>query len=154
MKIVLSAFLVSLAVGSTAAVLSAQQPQPQQQPPTPPAVSAQAPQTPPAAKDTVDVTLTGCLVQGSAPNVFVFQNAKKDSKSTAEKGVSYVVVASSETLNLRNHLNHEIQISGQSDGKIAPVSTERASETELPKLTAKNITMIANTCATTTSASR
>ena len=149
MKIVLSAFLVSLAVGSTAAALSAQQ-----QPPTPPAVPAQAPQTAPAAKDAVDLTLTGCLVQGSAPNVFVFQNAKKDSKSTAEKGVSYVVVASSDTLNLRNHLNHEIQISGQSDGKIAPVSTERASETELPKLTAKNITMIANTCATTTTASR
>jgi uncharacterized protein YdeI (BOF family) len=152
MKNVLSALLVSMAVGSTAAVLSAQQPQPQQQPPTPPAVTA--PQTAPAPKDAVDVTLTGCLVQGSAPNVFVFQNAKKDSKSTAEKGVSYVVVASGEALNLRNHLNHEIQISGQSDGKIAPVSTERASETELPKLTAKNITMIANTCATTTAASR
>jgi hypothetical protein len=146
MKLVLSAFVVSMAIGS-AAGLSAQQ-----QPPSPPAVTPQAP--PMAQPKDADVTLTGCLVQGSAPNVFVFQNAKKDAKSTTEKGVSYVVVSSSEALSLRNHLNHEIQISGQSDGKIAPASTERASETELPKLTAKNITMIANTCSTALPASR
>jgi hypothetical protein len=142
MKTLVTALAVSLAVGSAAAVLAAQQ-----QAPTPPAVSAQPEQAP--AKDApADVTLTGCLVQGSAPNIFVFQNAKKDSKSTAEKGVSYVVVASSDTINLRAHLNHEIQVTGQSDGKIAPVSSERASESELPKLNAKNVTMISNTCST------
>jgi hypothetical protein len=149
MKNLVTAFAVSLAVGSAAAVLAAQQ-----QPPTAPPVSAQTPQTPAAKDAPADVTLTGCLVQGSAPNVFVFQNAKKDAKSTSEKGVSYVVVASSETINLRSHLNHEIQVTGQSDGKIAPMSSERASETELPKLSAKNVTMIANTCATTTVAAR
>lgn len=142
MKTLLTAFAVSVAVGSAAAVLTAQQP-----PATPPAASTEAPQAPAQAKP-ADVTLTGCLVQGSAPNVFVFQNAKKDAKSTEEKGVSFVVVASSETINLRPHLNHEIQITGQSDGKIAPVSSEGKPENELPKLSAKNVTMISNTCAT------
>ena len=48
-----------------------------------------------------EVTLTGCLIQGSSPAVFIFENAKKDAKSTTEKGVSYIVVATSGDMNLR-----------------------------------------------------
>jgi len=94
------------------------------------------------------VTVTGCLVQGSGPNVFVIKDAKKDAKSTSEKGVSYVVVASGENTNLRTHLNHQVTVSGESDGRVAPSSTERSTESELPKLTAKNVTMISSTCST------
>jgi hypothetical protein len=154
MKSLLTAVAVSLAV-SSAAAYNAQEPAPTTPPPAPPAVQTptQTPapsmgQTSPAASRN-DVTVTGCLVQGSGPSVFLIKDAKKDAKSTAEKGVSYVVVTTAENVNLRAHLNHEITISGESDGRLAPASTEKANENELPKLTAKNVTMISATCATT-----
>ena len=113
-----------------------------QQPP-PPQSSA-----PPAQQEKAqDVVLTGCLVQGSAPTIFVFENAKKDGQSNTEKGVSYIIVASSPDLNLRTHLNHEVTITGQSDGKAAPATGSKFEEKDLPKLTAKNVTMVSNTCA-------
>ena len=93
------------------------------------------------------MALTGCLVQGSGPAIFVIENAKKDAKSDTEKGVSYIVVASSPDLNLRTHLNHEVTITGQSDGKTAPATGTKFEEKDLPKLTAKNVTMVSNTCA-------
>jgi hypothetical protein len=110
-----------------------------QQPPTPQTTPQQQTQKAP------DVTLTGCLVQGSAPNVFVFQDAKMDPKSATEKGAKYVVVAGTEDLMLREHLNHEIRITGQAEKKTVTAQTE---EKDLPKLTAKSVTLVSNTCAT------
>ncbi|MEZ5318306.1 MAG: hypothetical protein R2752_12975 [Vicinamibacterales bacterium] len=91
-----------------------------------------------------DVTLTGCLVQGSAPTVFVFENAKKDPKSMTEPAMKYVVVAGTEDLMLRDHLNHEVRITGQAEQKMAQQTME---EKDLPKLTAKSLTLVSNTCA-------
>ena len=134
MKRLLLAAAVALGTTSTFAM---QQPPPAQPQATPPAQEQKAP----------DVVLTGCLVQGSAPTIFVFENAKKDAKSDTEKGVSYIIVASSPDLNLRTHLNHEVTITGQSDGKTAPATGSKFEEKDLPKLTAKNVTMVSNTCA-------
>ena len=134
MKRLLTALAVSLATASTFAM---QQPPPAQQAPPAQEQKAAAP----------EVALTGCLVQGSGPAIFVIENAKKDAKSDTEKGVSYIVVASSPDLNLRTHLNHEVTITGQSDGKTAPATGTKFEEKDLPKLTAKNVTMVSNTCA-------
>jgi hypothetical protein len=104
--------------------------------------SPQTPQKPAVA----EVTLTGCLVQGSTPAVFIFENARKDPKSTTEPALKYIVVTSTEDLNLRNHLNHQVRISGLPDGKVAPPTTQKVEEKDLPKLSAKTVTMVADTC--------
>jgi len=142
MKNVVNALAVTFAIATGAAVLSAQQTTP---PPAPPAAPAM--QTPATPAATPDVTLTGCLVQGSGPTVFVFENAKKDTKSATEKGVSYMVVTTVADVNLRDHLNHQVEISGKADPKPAPVTgSAKIEEKDLPTLTAKTVTLVSNTC--------
>lgn len=132
MKRLITTLGVCLAIGVGAA---AQQQQQQQQQPDP---QSQKPAT-------QEVTLTGCLVQGSVPTVFLFDNAKKDPANKEEKGVKYFVVVGTEDLNLRNHLNHEVRIVGIWDGKVAP-ATGKVEEKDLPRFTAKSVTMVADTC--------
>lgn len=124
--------VTAIAVCSLVAGLSARQDPTSPQTPQKPAVP--------------EVTLTGCLVQGSTPAVFIFENARMDPKSTTEPAVKYVVLASAEDLNLRNHLNHEVRISGLPDGKVAPRTTQKVDEKDLPRLSAKSVTMVADTC--------
>ena len=143
MKRLLIAAAVVLGTTSTFAMQQA----PPQQPPAQAVAAEPADQKDQKAPD---VVLTGCLVQGSAPTIFVIENAKKDAQSNTEKGVSYIVVASSSDLNLRTHLNHEVTITGQSDGKTAPATGSKFEEKDLPKLTAKNVAMVSNTCALAT----
>ena len=149
MKKVVTALAASFAIAAGAAALQAQQNPPP--PPPPPAQTAQPQQTPPTTtppQDAAgDVTLTGCLIQGSSPAVFIFENAKKDAKSATEKGVSYIVVSTSADMNLRDHLNHQIEIKGKPDTKTAPVTgTGKVEEKDLPKLSAKSLKLVSNTC--------
>lgn len=108
--------------------------------------SPQTPQKPAVA----EITVTGCLVQGSTPAVFIFENVRKDPKSTTEPALKYMVIASTEDLNLRTHLNHQVRISGLPDGKVAPPTTSKVEEKDLPRLSAKSVTMVADTCSTPT----
>lgn len=102
-------------------------------------------QPPPA-----EVILTGCIVQGSSPTVFLFENAKKDPASQAEKGVKYLLVATAEDVDLRTHLNHEVRVVGEIDAKVVSlpvIPPEKApAESGLPRLNAKSVTMVSNTC--------
>jgi hypothetical protein len=144
MKTLVTAFAVSfLAVGLAAS----QNPQVQNPPVQNPPAQAQPTQDP--QKTPVEVTLTGCLVQGSTPAVFLFENARKDPKSTTETPVKYVVVAGTEDLNFRAHLNHQVTVTGTPDGKIAPPSSQKVEEKDLPRLSAKALTMVSDTCSTT-----
>ena len=141
MKTLVTALVVSVAVVGLSAHQNPPPPvqQQQQQQATPP----QQPQQ----QKMPDVVLTGCLVQGSTPSVFLFQNVRRDPKSTTEPAVKYVVVASTEDLNLRTHLNHEVQITGLSEvGKVAPPTTQKVEEKDLPRFSAKAVTMVADTC--------
>jgi hypothetical protein len=135
MKRLVTTLGVCLAIGVGAA---AQQQQQQQQADPQAAAQAQKPAT-------QELTLTGCLVQGSTPTVFVFDKARKDPKSPTEKPVKYIVVAGTEDLNFRQHLNHEVQIVGTWDGRTAP-ATGKVEEKDLPRFTAKSVTMVADTC--------
>ena len=132
--------VTALAVSSLVVGLGAQA-QSTQPPPTPPQ-TGQTQQT----QKPAEVTLTGCIVQGSGPTVFVFENARKDPKSTTEPALKYIVVASTPDLNVREHLNHEVRITGTPDMKVAPPTTQKVEEKDLPKLTAKTITVVADTC--------
>jgi hypothetical protein len=125
-------FVTAIAVCFVVAGLSARQ-----DPTTP-----QTPQKPAVA----EVTLTGCLVQGSTPAVFIFENVRKDPKNTTEPAVKYIVMASTEDLNLRSHLNHQVRIVGLPDAKVAPPTSQKVEEKDLPRLSAKSLTLVADTC--------
>ena len=127
MKVVLATIAcAALAIATVAAQGQAQDPTTPQQTPKP------------------DVSMTGCLIQGSSPAVFIFDNAKKDPKDKMEKAARYVVVAVGEDLNLRSNLNHEVQLLGDPETKTLP--TGKVEEKDLPRFTAKAITVVANTC--------
>lgn len=136
MKRLITTLGVCLAFGAGASAM--------QQQAAPPDPQAQTQTQKPA---TEEITLTGCLVQGSTPTVFIFDNARKDPKSPTEKAVKYIVVAGPQDLNLRPHLNHEVRIVGVWDGRTAPATTTgKVEEKDLPRFTAKSVTMVSDTC--------
>lgn len=122
-----------------------------QKPPQPPQAPA-APQTPaaPARQMPPEVSLTGCLTQGTGPTVFILDNAKLSSAEKTEKGQTYVLASGPENLNFKTHLNHEVTITGVAESKVsaAPTPGQKVDEKDLPKLTAKSVTMIADRCTT------
>jgi hypothetical protein len=176
--------------GTFAAAQESQQPSSRPQPsqeqqrdpsptPTPSPSSSSAARS--AQKD-ADVTLTGCLVQGSSPTVFILENAKTSTDAATAKGKSYVIQAAAGT-DLKEHLNHQVRIVGSeasmsgagsssSPSMGAPSSPgassqapsaqpaspssqassaasqtpSRTDERGLPRLSARTVTMVANTC--------
>lgn len=147
MKKIVTVAAVCLALGLNVAASQAtqnqQQQQQQQTPPTPPT----PPQPPVVQEKTVpEVVLTGCLVQGSEPTVFLFEKALKDPKSTTEKAGRYLLVVAAEDVDLRTHLNHQIRVSGIPDNKPQPAPGQKVEEKDLPKFSAKSVTMVADTC--------
>ena len=134
---------VCCAVGLNVATVFLQQTPP---PPNPkPAL-----QTPAKSSEAV-INLTGCLVQGSAPEAFVLQEAKRDPQSATEKGARYIVVPTAEDLVLKTHLNHRVRIVGVPDGRPqpTPVAGRPVDEKAIPKLNARALTMVSPSCAAT-----
>ena len=98
-------------------------------------------------------------VQGSSPTVFIFENAKVNPSDANEKGVKFLLASVIEDVDLRAHLNHQVRITGEVDVKAStdpvvvppvppvpppPTDPEKA----LPKLKAKSVTMVSDTCQT------
>jgi hypothetical protein len=121
--------LASLAVAATlvTAQVNGQEPQQQQQTP--------------------EVALTGCLIQGSAPTVFILDKARANPENREDPGVSYVLVSQIEDTDLTQFLNHQVRITGTPEPKEMDPEREQT-EKDLPKLTAKAIVNIADTCPT------
>jgi hypothetical protein len=114
-------------------------------------VAAQAttpPQTQPKTQ-VPEVTLVGCIVQGSAPTIFILENAKKDPANPNEKGMTYFLVAAAEDLTFRPHLNHEVRLTGTLEQRTPPIPPpgEKVPEKDLIKFSAKSATMVADRCA-------
>ena len=137
------AFAASLTM-ATALVVAQGQPSP-----PPPAADQQAPADP-QQKSPPEVALTGCLIQGDGPTVFILDNAKTSKAEPTEKGKTYVLVSGTEDVNFKTHLNHEVTITGSAELKAAPDPEpgKKMDEKDLPKLTAKSVTMIADRCTT------
>lgn len=97
---------------------------------------------------TPDVTLQGCVSQGSGPTVFILNNARVRPDDKNEKSKSYVIVAGAEDLALVKHVNHEVTITGSAEAKVAPVPPpgQTVAEKDLPRLTAKTVTMVSDRC--------
>lgn len=113
-------------------------------------VAAQAPKEQ-AKQQPAEVSVTGCVTQGSGPTVFILDNARMNAKDMNEKGKTYLLVAGTEDLMLRSHVNHEVTVTGTAESKMAPVppAGQKINEKELPKFTAKSLTQVSDTCTTT-----
>ena len=148
MKRAALSLMLSFAVAGS--LYAAQDQAPRPEPAAAPAAQAPAAPAPASQDKATDITVTGCLIQGSAPNVWVLENAKMSTAAATDKGKSYVVVVTG-AADLKPHLNHQVRIvgaenaasraaapSGQAEGK-----TDEAS---FPKLNARTVTMVANTC--------
>ena len=95
------------------------------------------------------MTLTGCLIQGSSPAVFLFDNAKKDRNDKAERGTKYLVLIAGEDLDLRTHLNKEVSMTGRVELKPVPAPGKPVTEKELSTFATKSVTVVSDTCGTT-----
>jgi hypothetical protein len=102
-----------------------------------------------------DIQVTGCIVQGSSPAVFLLENGKKDPKDKTEEGRKYFLSPAAPDLNLKAHLKHSVRITATEDFKVSampvrepvPPSTERPGEERtLPRLIIKSITMVSEKC--------
>src|SRR6187402_1285704 len=131
---------VCCAVGLNMAAIVVQQ--------TPPPPNAKPPLQTSAKPAEAEITVTGCLAQGSAATVFVLQNAKRDPLSATEKASRYVVVPATEDLFLSRHLTHTVRILGVPDGRPQPVPQAGGTVDEklIPALSAKSLTMVSASC--------
>jgi hypothetical protein len=113
---------------------------PQTLPPsTPPAQSQQS------VGSSNEVSLTGCIVQGSTPGTFILHDAKKDPADLTERAADYVL-APVTVLYLEAHVTQIVRISGEIGSAIAePVTREELVGT---RLIAKSLAMAAGSCAT------
>ena len=127
---------------------------PPQNPPRPdPAQQAMLQQDPPNQPPPeqkrpapIEVTVTGCLIQGSGPDIFILDNARTGSADRANIADRYVL-SSWTDFNVRAHLNHEVTVTGSADAAKAP--TGKVEEKDLPRLVATTITMVSDRCAPT-----
>jgi hypothetical protein len=133
--IVASVFATALVAAQGA---GAQQPPPAQNPP------------PQAAQKAPEATLTGCVIQGSSPTVFILDAARTNPQDQKEKAKTFVLVAGTEDLKFTDHLNHEVRVTGVAEAKTppAPPAGQKIAEKDLPKLTAASVTMVADRCTT------
>jgi hypothetical protein len=119
-------------------------------------IAAQSGTTPPAqsgaAKPSSDVTVTGCLTQGSSPAVFILDNARQKPEDKTEKAQSWVIVAAAEDLPFAANLNHEVSVTGAADAKVATPAPagQKATEKDMPRFSAKSITLVADRCTSAT----
>ena len=95
-----------------------------------------------------EVSLTGCLVQGTGPDVFILENAKADPRDASQKGWTYVLASGAAAVSFREHLNNEVRIDGMAEMKMPapPAAGESVKESDLPKLKATKIAHVATTC--------
>jgi hypothetical protein len=117
-------------------------------PQTPPPPNPKPPVQTSAKSTQAEITVTGCLAQGSTATVFILQNAKRDPASATEKGARYVVVPAAEDLSLKAHISHQIRILGVPDGRPQPTPQAGVplDEKLIPALSAKSLTMVGPSC--------
>ena len=113
-------------------------------------VSAQATQAPQdKTQKGTDVTLTGCLIQGSGSTVFLLDNARMNPQDKDEKGQRYKISGSVQSSELSKNVNHEVAVTGVAESKPAPASGQMVQEKDLPKIEAKSLAAVADTCSPT-----
>ena len=146
MKRMLIGSLMAVAFAAVTAAQTATPP-PAQQPPAQQQQAQQPPaQQPPTTARPSEVTLVGCVVRGSAPKTYVFENAVDPAKKD-DKGRKFLLIAAQD-MDLTPHVNHKIQLTGLAETKVvAPVPPATVvAEKDLPTFTIKTVTHVADTC--------
>jgi hypothetical protein len=112
------------------------------------AAQSNAPQTTKPTTAASEVTVTGCLTQGSSPTVFILENARQRPEDKTEKAQSYVVVASTEDMPFAANLNHEVSVTGSADAVTAtpPPAGQKTAEKDMAHFSAKTVTLVADRC--------
>ena len=131
--IVASVFATALVAAQGAGAQQPPQPQPQGQ-----------------AQKAAETVITGCVIQGSSPTVFILETARLNPQDRNEKVKTFLLVAGTEDLKLKDHLNHEVRVTGLAEAKTIPTppAGQKVPEKDLPKLTAQSVTMVADRCTT------
>jgi hypothetical protein len=96
---------------------------------------------------TVDVTVTGCVIQGTDPKTFLLDNARLNPKDSRETSKKYLLASEVEDFPMKDLVNHEVTATGvvvaRSDVRPLP---NPPTDKDLPVLTAKSIATIADRC--------
>jgi hypothetical protein len=143
MKRILIGSMMAVAFAAVTAAQTATPP-----PPPPQQQQTQPPPTPPqptTARPT-EVTLVGCVVRGSEPKTYIFENAVDPAKKD-DKGRKFRLVAAT-GMDLTPHVNHKIQLTGLAENKTVTATPPAAAvaEKDLPSFTIKTVTHVADTC--------
>jgi hypothetical protein len=110
--------------------------------------SPQVPKSPAvAAPQAQEITLTGCVVEGSSADVFILDRAVERPGST-EKPRTFRLIGGGEDLDLMQHLNQQVQATGTAE--VKPTSTAPptgpATEKNLPTFTVRSIETVGDRC--------
>jgi hypothetical protein len=96
---------------------------------------------------TIDVTVTGCLIQGTDAKTFLLDNARLNPKDSKEAAKRYLLASEVEDMPRKELVNHEVTATGvvvaRSDVRPLPMPPN---DKDLPVLTAKSIATIADRC--------
>jgi hypothetical protein len=94
-----------------------------------------------------EIVLTGCVVQGSSPTIFIFDNAKKDPRDANEQGERYLFVSAVENFDFRAHLNHQVRVIGELDMRVSAMPQRDVTfERTLQRFIVKTVTMVSDKC--------
>jgi len=107
------------------------------------------PSDPPADRPAVqDVTVTGCVVEGTDAGVYVLTNVvTRPDKTQVPK--TFRLVSSGEDLDFALHSNHQVQAIGRAEVKAEPRDTPpggRIDPRDLPAFSVKSIRSISDRC--------
>lgn len=132
MKRTVFAFTASVVLAGSFVAAQSQNPQSPRdpsQPQTPPSASQPSSQD----RSGSETRLTGCLMQGSSPNVFILDNARTSTDAKTAEGKKYVVVMA-DASDLREQINRQVTITGMTTEKsgMSTSSTPSSTSTTRP----------------------
>jgi hypothetical protein len=110
------------------------------------ATAAVPQQTP--VQDPPAITVTGCLIQGSSPSVFLLDNARVNPRDREEVGRRYILVNQVEDTDFKNHLDQEVTVTGTLKITLLPVPVvgRALTEAELSVFTARSVATVSDRC--------
>lgn len=106
------------------------------------------PHPPPAeAPQAVDLTLTGCVVEGTDTGVYILANAVA-TPETPDVPRTFRLVSGGEDLDFTLHANHQVQAMGRAELKTVPEPPVggRIDPRDLPAFAVKSIRSVSDRC--------
>lgn len=94
-----------------------------------------------------DVTVTGCVTQGSQSTIFVLDNARVNPSDPNEKGKQYLLTSVFyDEAPVKDFLNHEVTITGTAIGNNPTLPGAEGSLDIITAKSATSLTSVADRC--------